>query len=199
LSTVSGILTRVGIGKLGRLGLEPAVRYERSRPGELIHIDVEKLGRIQGRLWQASGWRRAQTQPSELGGRRRTPASTGGLGVRARLRRRRDTLGIRRGAQRREGHHAFLKRAVAFDASDSIKHIRTRPHRPQTNGKAERLIRTMLCGWAYAAIYRDSAQRTAALPGWLERYNWRRPHGALNHKPPGTKLNELDNLLGSYT
>ena len=78
-------------------------------------------------------------------------------------------------------------------------HLRTRPYRPQTNGKAERFIRTMLAGWAYGAIYRNSRERTAALPGWLERYNWRRPHGALNHKPPGTRLDELNNLLGSYS
>ena len=89
--------------------------------------------------------------------------------------------------------HALACRAL------SIKHTRTRPRRPQTNGKAERFIRTMLAGWAYGAIYRNSAERTAALPGWVERYNWRRPHGALNHKPPGTRLHELNNLLGSYT
>ncbi len=72
-----------------------------------------------------------------------------------------------------------------------IRHIRTRPYRPRTNGKAERFIRTMLGGWAYGAIYRSSAERTAALSGWLELYNWRRPHGALSHKPPGTRLAEL--------
>ena len=76
--------------------------------------------------------------------------------------------------------HAIACRALG------IRHLRTRPYRPQTNGKAERFIRTMLGGWAYGAIYRNSAERTAALSGWLERYNWRRPHGALNHKPPGT-------------
>jgi transposase InsO family protein len=88
--------------------------------------------------------------------------------------------------------HAVACRALA------IKHLWTRPRRPQTNGKAKRFIRTMLAGWAYGAIYRDSAQRTTALSGWLERYNWRRPHGALNHKPPGTRLHELNNVLGSY-
>jgi transposase InsO family protein len=119
----------------------------------------------------------------------------------------------------------FLRRAVAFYAAHGvsvqqlltdngnpyvsklhalachamgIKHLRTRPYRPQTNGKAERFIRTMLGGWAYGAIYRDSQQRTAALPGWLDRYNWQRPHGALNHKPPGARLHELNNLHGSY-
>ena len=80
-----------------------------------------------------------------------------------------------------------------------LKHLRTRPYRPRTNGKAERFIRTMLGGWAYGAIYATSAQRTAALSGWLEEYNYRRPHGSLSHKPPGTRLRELNNVLGSYT
>jgi transposase InsO family protein len=80
-----------------------------------------------------------------------------------------------------------------------IRHLRTRPYRPQTNGKAERFIRTMLGGWAYGATYGDSAERNAALAGWLDFYNRRRPHGALSHKPPLARLNELNNLLGSYT
>ena len=94
------------------------------------------------------------------------------------------------GSAYRSTLHAIACRAL------SIRHITTRPYRPQTNGKAERFIRTLLDGWAYGAIYRSSAERTAALNGWLEFYNWRRPHGALSHKPPGTQLN---NLLRSYT
>lgn len=226
LSTVSGILTRIGMGKLGRLGFEPPVRYERSRPGELIHIDVKKLGRIVG----GAGHR-----------------MTGNRHYTARLH---DRAGRRRGTTGWEFVHVcvddatrlayvevlpderattavgFLRRAVSFYASYgitvqqlltdngsayisavhalacralSIKHIRTRPRRPQTNGKAERFIRTMLAGWAYGAIYRNSAERTAALSGWLERYNWRRPHSALNHKPPGTRLAELNNLPRPYS
>jgi transposase InsO family protein len=89
--------------------------------------------------------------------------------------------------------HAFACRALG------VRHLRTRPYRPRTNGKAERFIRTLLGGWAYGAIYASSAQRTAALSGWLEEYNWRRPHGSLSHKPPGTRLHELNNLLGSYS
>ena len=81
----------------------------------------------------------------------------------------------------------------------SIRHLRTRPYRPQTNGKAERFIRTMLAGWAYGAIYRSSEERNAALAGWIDFYNRRRPHGALSHKPPIARLNELNNLLGSYS
>jgi transposase InsO family protein len=89
--------------------------------------------------------------------------------------------------------HAIACRALG------IRHTRTRPYRPRTNGKAERFIRTLLSGWAYGAIYCNSAERAAALTGWLEFYNWRRPHGALSHKPPGARLTELNNVVGSYT
>jgi transposase InsO family protein len=77
-----------------------------------------------------------------------------------------------------------------------IRHLRTRPRRPQTNGKAERFIRTMLAGWAYGAIYASSTERTAALDGWLWHYNHRRRHSALGHQPPITRLN---NLLRTYS
>ena len=76
-----------------------------------------------------------------------------------------------------------------------IKHLRTRPYRPQTNGKAERFIRTLLAGWAHGAIYRSSQERTAALDGWLWHYNHRRRHSALGHQAPFTRTN----VLGSYT
>jgi transposase InsO family protein len=89
--------------------------------------------------------------------------------------------------------HAIACRALR------LKHLRTRPYRPRTNGKAERFIKTLLAGWAYGAIYRSSAERRAALSGWVNWYNTRRPHGSLSHKPPAARLNELNNLLGSYT
>ena len=79
-----------------------------------------------------------------------------------------------------------------------IRHLRTRPYRPQTNGKAERFIRTLIAGWAYGAIYGSSPERTRALDGWLWTYNHRRPHGSLSHKPPAARLNELNNLARSY-
>ena len=79
-----------------------------------------------------------------------------------------------------------------------LRHLRTRPYRPRTNGKAERFIRTLLGGWAYGAIYGTSRERTAALDGWLWTYNHRRPHGALSYKPPIARLNRLNNLPGSY-
>jgi transposase InsO family protein len=80
-----------------------------------------------------------------------------------------------------------------------IRHLRTRPYRPQTNGKAERFIRTLLGGWAYAAIYASSSERTAALAGFLWRYNFRRNHGSLGRKPPAARLAERTNLLGTYS
>jgi transposase InsO family protein len=220
LSTVSGILTRIGMGKLGRLGLEPAVRYERQRPGELIHIDVKKLGRI-GRpghrvLGRQSGGghhRRRYEQGWEfvhiaiddatriayvevLADEKAVTA----VGFLRRAVKHFKTYAITvealitdNGSPYRSAVHAIACRALG------IRHLRTRPYRPQTNGKAERFIRTMLGGWAYGAIYRDSTERTAALAGWLDFYNRRRPHGALSHKPPIARLHELNNLLGSYS
>jgi transposase InsO family protein len=217
LSTVSGILTRIGLGKLSRLDPpEPPNRYERERPGELIHIDVKKLGRIQGgaghrahgsrRLSpRGGGWEfvhvcvddatrlayvevlgdeRARTASGFL---RRAVAFYGAHGITVRR------LMTDNGSAYRSTIHAIACRAM------KIKHIRTRPYRPRTNGKAERFIRTLLGGWAYGGIYRSSAERRAALSGWLEFYNWRRPHGALSHKPPGARLGELNNVVGSYT
>jgi transposase InsO family protein len=222
LSTVSGILTRLSVGRLGRLGLEPAVRYERSRPGELVHIDVKKLGRIVG----GAGWR-------VRGGRQhRNPVITDAAGKPRR------TVGYEyvhiavddysRLAyaevlpdEKATTAAGFLRRAVAFYRrygigvetilSDNggayisvvhalacrhlqIKHLRSRPYRPQTNGKAERFIRTLIAGWAHGAIYRSSNERTAALDGWLWHYNHRRRHSALGHRPPVSRTN----LLGSY-
>ena len=97
------------------------------------------------------------------------------------------------GSAYRSAVHAIACRTLG------IKHLRTRPRRPQTNGKAERFIRTMLGGWAFGAIYRSSAERTAALEGWLWRYNYRRKHGALGRRPPAARLAELNNALGSYS
>jgi transposase InsO family protein len=93
----------------------------------------------------------------------------------------------------RSALHAIACKALG------VRHLRTRPHRPRTNGKAERFIRTMLAGWAYGAIYGTSRERTAALPGWLHFYNHQRPHGALSHKSPHARLTELNNLSGFYS
>jgi len=222
LSTVSAILRRVGMGRLGRLGLEQPVRYERTRPGELVHVDVKKLGRIEG----GAGWR-------VRGGQKHYNRTfTDGDGHR------RNTVGYEYvhiaiddfsrlayaevlADEKAATAVGFLCRAVAFFGrhgirvervlSDNgscyratihalacrrlgIRHLRTRPYRPQTNGKAERFIRTLLHGWAYGAIYASSRERTAALDGWLWHYNHRRRHSALGHQPPVTRTN----VLGSY-
>jgi transposase InsO family protein len=222
LSTVSGILTRIGMGRLGRLGLEPAQRYERARPGELIHIDVKKLGRIArpghriyGQQIRATkghhqqrfsrGWefvhiaiddatRLAYVEVLDdekaltaVGFLRRAVEHFNSYGITV------ERVITDNGSPYRSTVHAIACRTL------SIRHIRTRPYRPQTNGKAERFIRTLLGGWAYGAIYRDSHERTAALQGWIDFYNRRRPHGALSHKPPIARLHELNNLLGSYS
>ena len=223
LTTVSGILTRIGMGKLGRLGIEPAVRYERGVPGELIHVDVKKLGRISRPGWRVTGPRGR----AAAGYHTQSRTDLGWEFVHVCV----DDATRLAYVEVLDDEKAttaigFLRRAIGFYASHGItvqelltdnggayrstvhsiacralgiRHLRTRPYRPQTNGKAERFIRTMLSGWAYGAIYRNSTERTAALSGWLERYNWRRPHGALNHKPPGTRLTELNNVLGSYS
>jgi transposase InsO family protein len=224
-STVSAILKRLGMGRLGRIGLQPAVRYERSRPGELIHTDIKKLGRIVGGAGK-----------QVTGGITRNPSP-----------RRRDGSGVDRcvigwdcvhiaiddatrlayaevlADEKADTAVAFLQRAVAFFARHGItaqrvitdngsayiskahaiacrqlgiRHLRTRPYRPQTNGKAERFIRTMLDGWAYGPIYGSSAERTRALDGWLWHYNHRRRHQAIGRQTPITRLN---NLLGTYS
>jgi transposase InsO family protein len=228
LSTVSGILTTIGMGKLGRLGLEPVQRYERARPGELIHIDVKKLGRIQGgagkRMRDGLRQHYNPTRTDAAGKRRQTVGwefvhiaiddatrlayvevlddekAVSAVGFLRRAVKHFSSYGITvealitdNGSAYRSTVHAIACRAL------SIRHLRTRPYRPQTNGKAERFIRTLLGGWAYGAIYRDSRERNAALGGWIDFYNRRRPHGALSHKPPIARLNELNNLLGSYT
>jgi transposase InsO family protein len=225
-STVSGILTRIGMGKLGRIGIEPAVRYERARPGELIHIDVKKLGRIEGGAGhRVTGKRRTPSHRIDGEGRQRRQVGweyvhiaiddatrLAYVEVLANEKAPTAIAFLRRAIEHYRSYGIYVERvmtdnggayistvhAVACRAL-KIRHLRTRPYRPQTNGKAERFIRTMLGGWAYSAIYRDSAERNAALAGWLDFYNRRRPHGALSHKPPIARLTELNNLLGSYS
>ena len=225
-TTVSGILTRSGLGRLGRLGLEPAQRYERSRPGELVHVDVKKLGRIErGAGHRATGRKHYTRTFTDRAGRRRRSAGWEFCHVLVDDATRFAYVEVL-GDERAATAVGFLRRAVKFLARHGvtvervltdngsayrsavhaiacralgIRHLRTRPRRPQTNGKAERFIRTMLGGWAYGAIYRSSTERTAALEGWLWRYNYRRKHGALGRRPPAARLAELNNALGSYT
>jgi transposase InsO family protein len=225
LSTVSGILTRIGLGKLGRLGLEPAQRYERQRPGELIHIDVKKLGRIIKPGHRVTG-KRSQTRTTYTPDGRRV-GDAGWEYVHIAID---DCTRLAYAEilcdEKATTVTAFLRRAVAFYARHGvtveqlltdngsgyrstvhaiacrllgIRHLRTRAYRPQTNGKAERFIRTLLGGWAYGALYRNSSERAAALDGWLWYYNHQRRHSALGHKPPIARLNERTNPLRTYS
>jgi transposase InsO family protein len=231
-STVSAVLKRIGLGKLSRLEPEdPERRYERSRPGELIHIDVKKLGRIGphgaghrvlGRSWAKEGRTRTDSE-----GVRRLQTGWERVHVCVDDATRLAYVEVLPD-EKATTAIGFLRRAIAFYRSHGIevervmtdngsayisvahaaacralgvRHIRTRPRRPQTNGKAERFIRTMLHEWAYAAVYGSSPERAAALSGWLERYNYRRRHGALGHRPPIQRLRELErnNVAGIYS
>jgi transposase InsO family protein len=224
LSTVSAVLRRIGLGKRSRLSPpEPPNRYERKRPGELVHLDIKKLGRIstRGAGHRVSGNRSSQftVGPKRLG-------ATGWEFVHVAVD---DATRLAYvevlSDERGETAGGFLRRAVRWFASFGItvervlsdngscyrskvhaltlaelgiRHLFTRPYRPRTNGKAERFIQTLTHRWAYGAIYGSSAERTAALEGWLSHYNFRRPHGSLSHKPPGARLRELTNVPGNY-
>jgi transposase InsO family protein len=219
LSTVSGILSRRGMGRLGRLGLEQPLRYERSRPGELIHIDVKKLGRVRGVGHRISGSRASQAKTRRMGKLRDVAGwefvhiavdDYSRLAYAEVLEDERATTAaafLRRAVGFYRRHGVIVERVLTDNGSCyrglphtlacrqlGIRHLRTRPYRPQTNGKAERFIRTLLAGWAYGAIYGSSNERTAALDGWLWHYNHRRRHSALGHQPPASRTN----LLGSY-
>jgi transposase InsO family protein len=225
LSTVSAVLKRIGLGKLSRLDpLEPPNRYERRRPGELLHIDIKRMGVITGAGHRVTGRRDSQNANRRA---RRRGAPKGWEFVHVAID---DATRLAYAEvladEKATTAVAFLTRAIAFYAAHGItvqrvmtdngsayrstihaiacraigiRHLRTRPYRPRTNGKAERFIKTMIAGWNDGAIYGTSRERTAALDGWLWTYNHRRPHGALSHKPPIARLNELNNLPGSYT
>jgi transposase InsO family protein len=218
LSTVSTVLTRIGLGPLSRLEpAEPANRYERKRPGELLHIDVKRLGRIGRPGHRVNGDRRTRSRgigweyvhvcvddatriayvevledekaTTAAGFLRRAVAYYRARGIRV------ERVMTDNGSCYRGVVHALACKALG------IRHLRTRPYRPPTNGKAERFIRTMPGSWAYGAIYGSSDERRAALAGWLDFYNRRRPHGSLSHQPPLQRLEALtrNNLAGSYS
>jgi transposase InsO family protein len=218
-ATVSRILRRLGLNRLRALEpVEPVRRYEREHPGELIHIDIKKLGRIDGIGHRITGDRRGQSS------RRSRGQGLGWEFVHVCI----DDASRIAFAQvmpdeTKESATAFLKAALAyyqslgvtvarvmtdnggcyraFDFRDAcrdlgLKHIRTRPYTPKTNGKAERFIQSALREWAYAQPYTHSDRRIAELPRWLHRYNWHRPHGSLDAKPPISRLGlSEDNLL----
>ena len=215
-ATVSRILRRLGLNRLSALEpAEPIRRYERENPGELIHIDIKKLGRIGSVGHRITG--------------RKTGAINRHLGIgwefvhvciddASRV-----AFSQVLKDERKSSAVAFLEAAVAHYASLGVKiervmtdngscyvsrdfaqackrlglkHLRTRPYTPRTNGKAERFIQTSLREWAYAQVYNSSDERTAELPRWLHRYNWHRPHASIGAKPPVSRLRLAeDNLL----
>jgi transposase InsO family protein len=216
-ATVSRILKRLGLNRLRALEpAEPVRRYERDRPGELIHIDIKKLGRFNHIGHRISGYRRGRSR---------------GVGwdhvhVAIDDHSRIAFTQIKPNEQARSAI-AFLRAAVAYYASLGIKvervmtdngpcykafafrkacrrlgirQIRTKPYTPKTNGKAERFIQTSLREWAYAKAYQTSRQRAVELPYWLHRYNWHRPHGSIGSMPPITRLGLTgNNLLRLHT
>jgi transposase InsO family protein len=220
LSTVSRWLRRIGLGRRGALGPpEPPNRYERKRPGELIHVDIKKLGRInaRGAGHRVTGDRRGQVKVTVDGTSRRVTgwefvhvcvddatrlayvevlpdekgATASGFLRRAVAWFR--GMGITVERVLSDNGACYLSRVHAAACSElGLRHLRTRPYRPRTNGKAERFIQTLTNRWAYGAIYGSSTERTAALPGWLDHYNFRRGHGSLGHRPPATRLAELE-------
>jgi transposase InsO family protein len=218
-ATVSRILRRLGLNRIAALEpAEPVRRYEREHPGELIHIDIKKLGRFDHVGHRISGNRTGQSKSRGIG----WEFVHVSIDDASRLAFSRILTD-----ERKESAVAFLNDAVAYYASLGVKvarvmtdngscyrsrafrdacrdlalkHIRTRPYTPKTNGKAERFIQTALREWAYAQAYPNSHRRAEELPIWIHRYNWHRPHGSLNSKPPISRLALVqDNLLRLHT
>jgi transposase InsO family protein len=224
LSTVSVWLKRIGLGKRSRLDpLEPPNRYERRHPGELVHVDIKQLARIsaRGAGHRIVGHRRSQYRP-HLDGRKSGPTryeyvhvmiddysrlayaevlddltTACAVGFLRRAVAWYAARGITIRAVMSDNGSAYIAHEYARALSSlGLKHLRIKPRRPRTNGKAERFIQTLLNEWAYARIYGSSTERTTALPLYLDRYNYRRPHGSLNHQPPTSRL---INVCGNYS
>jgi transposase InsO family protein len=214
-ATVSRILRRLALNKLQALEpAEPVRRYQREHPGELIHIDIKKLGRFSSIGHRITGDRTGQSRTRGIGWEFVHVC----IDDNSRL-----AFVQVMPDERKASAVAFLDAAVAYYAGLGItvqrvmtdngscyrskdfartckrlglRHIRTRPYTPKTNGKAERFIQTALREWAYAKAYLNSDQRAQELPKWLHRYNWHRPHGSLKAKTPISQLGlSEDNLL----
>ena len=206
VSTVCAVLKRLGLNRLWKLGPpEPPNRYCRRHAGELVHVDVKKLGRFTkpGKRALGVGPGRKSAAP---GGKPCTSASTTPPAsptskcspTNARSPPSASSNEPSRGSRLVGSPSAKFSPTTVrptchavwtiWCATHRIEHLRTRPYRPQTNGKAERFIQTMLREWAYAATYRTSAHRARALPAWIDYYNHQRPHGALGHKTPASRL-----------
>jgi transposase InsO family protein len=214
-ATVSRVLRRLGLSRMRDLEpAEPVRRYERQRPGELIHIDIKKLGRFERVGHRITGDRRGQSNSRGVGWEYVHVAIDDASRI---------AFSQIKPDEKATSAIAFLKAAVAYYASLAIKvervmtdngscykahdfrkacrelgirHIRTKPYTPRTNGKAERFIQTALREWAYAQAYPNSDRRAQELPIWLHRYNWHRPHGSLKSRTPISTLGLTeDNLL----
>jgi len=219
LSTVSLWLKRVGLGRRSRLEPpEPPNRYERRHPGELVHVDIKQLGRIsvRGAGHRMLGHRKSQVQArvegvvrgltrfeyvhvmvddhSRLAYAEVLPTLTAAAAIEF-LRRAQGWFakrGVRIRAVMSDNGSAYVSHAYRRALAElGLRHVRIRPYRPRTNGKAERFIQTLLDEWAYERIYGSSVERARALPLFLERYNFRRPHGSLAHKPPVSRLTKV--------
>jgi transposase InsO family protein len=217
LSTVSRWLARIGLGRLSRLQPpEPPNRYERRHAGELLHLDIKKLGRIsvRGAGHRVTGHRRSQFAVgaerrratgwefvhvcvddatrlayAEVLNDERGPTAAGFL---ARAVHWFESIGVHASAVMSDNGPCYRSSAHAAACRElGLRHLRTQPYRPRTNGKAERFIQTLQRRWAYGQIYGSSHERTTALTGWLNHYNYTRRHGSLGHKPPAARLNEL--------
>lgn len=217
-ATVSRILKRLGLNRINALEpAEPVRRYEREHPGEMIHIDIKKLGRIDGVGHRITGDRRGQSSRRSRGQGLGWEFTHVCIDDNSRI-----AFAKVMADEKKKSAVAFLKAAVAYYESLGVsiqrvmtdngscyksfafarackrlglKHIRTKPYTPKTNGKAERFIQTALREWAYAQAYRHSDQRTAELPIWLHRYNWHRPHGGIDDKIPISRLGLAGNNL----
>lgn len=217
-ATVSRILRRRGLSRLS--ALEPAAprpRYERATPGEIIHIDIKKLGRFNAVGHRITGDRTGQANPRSNGTAPGWEYVHVAIDDHSRI-----AFSQIMPSEKKEPAVEHLREAVAYYqrlgvkvqrvmtdngacykstlwaktcASLGINHIRTRPYTPQTNGKAERFIQTALREWAYATVFATSEQRKAELPRWLHRYNWHRPHASLGQMPPISRLGLTGNNL----
>jgi len=221
LSTVSLWLKRIGLGKRSRLEPpEPPNRYERGRPGELVHVDIKQLGRIsrRGAGHRVVGHRKSQFRAghqrrmtgfeyvhvmvddhSRLAYAEVLPMLTARCAIG--FLRRAVAWFAERGVQIKavmsDNGSAYVAHAYRQALTElGLRHLRIRPYRPRTNGKAERFIQTLQNEWAYSRIYGSSPERAAALPLFLSHYNFKRPHGSLGHQPPAARLT---NLPGNYT
>ena len=205
VSTVGAVLARLGLNRLSRLAPpEPPNRYERRHPGELVHIDVKKLGRFSRPGHRATGDRMVRDRGAgwefvhvavddctRLAYVEVLPDERGATTVEC-LRRAlhwfaEHSVDVQR-IMTDNGVNYRARVVAALCAELHIRHVFTQPYRPRTNGKAERFIQTLLREWAYAATYPTSTDRLRALPAWINYYNHRRPHGALGHRPPASRL-----------